>query len=233
LILFYCGFIIMAGGDHMPAFRLILPIIPLFILLIYSCLSALQKQFSPLAIILLLLVVLVCIPTQLLSSRLNVQKKLTASFTGEIVGKYIAEAWPRGSLIALNTAGSTPYYALDLRFIDMLGLNDSHIARREIGPPELPWQKLPGHHKGDGAYVLSRKPDYIIIGPTFGTTVDTPWFLSDLELSRIRAFKESYQLEQVNIDVGHFAGYECYEQTRTGSMLFTYYQRKSSRREGS
>ena len=106
-------------------------------------------------------------------------------------------------LVAANIAGSIPYFS-DMNFIDMLGLNDYTIAQRNIsydygsffkaavdvkkiftvqGRSEiihnitenyLPWQLIPGHGKGDGQYVLSRKPDYIIIGPAEGDI--KPWF---------------------------------------------------------
>jgi hypothetical protein len=45
--------------------------------------------------------------------------------------------------------------------IDMLGLADEHIAHAtasEMGRGRA------GHEKGDGAYVLSRKPAYVLLG---------------------------------------------------------------------
>ena len=50
---------------------------------------------------------------------------------------------------------------MNLRVIDMLGLNDAHIGHTstaDLGKGRA------GHEKGDGKYVLSRSPDYILMG---------------------------------------------------------------------
>ena len=92
---------------------------------------------------------------------------------------YIKGHWPPEATIAGNIAGSIPYFS-DLKFIDMLGLNDYRIAQRdtssaynfpiwklmdskklftrqgrteivqEVTKGYLPWQLIPGHGKGDG-----------------------------------------------------------------------------------
>lgn len=87
-----------------------------------------------------------------------------------------------------------PYYAAELKFIDMLGMIDRTIACRRDVPMLLPWQFVPGHAKGDGAYVLSRKPDIIILGPPSGITASEPWFLSDLEIAKHPEFARCYAL---------------------------------------
>jgi len=92
--------------------------------------------------------------------------------------------WPAGSLVALNTAGAPAYFSPGMRFIDMLGLNDWHIARRTISTVNEPMQRLPGHAKGDGAYVLSREPDFIIAGYAEGQEVTQSSFFGDRELAR-------------------------------------------------
>ena len=65
-----------------------------------------------------------------------------------------------GSVVASTPAGAIGYY-MNLNVIDMLGLNDVHIAHMQaagIGKGRA------GHEKGDGEYVLSRSPDYILLG---------------------------------------------------------------------
>jgi arabinofuranosyltransferase len=64
------------------------------------------------------------------------------------------------AIVASTPAGSIAYH-MNLRVIDMLGLNDLHIAHsdnRDLGKGRA------GHEKGDGKYVLSRSPDYILMG---------------------------------------------------------------------
>jgi hypothetical protein len=145
---------------------------------------------------------------------------------GAAVGRHIAEHFPPGALVALNTAGATPYHAPDLRYLDMLGLNDAHIARREVGETRARRQRLPGHAKGDGAYVLGREPDYVILGPSYGVTVDDPWFLSDLEIAENPSFLQRYRERVEEIDVSREPRFADYEQTRSGSFAFTFYERR-------
>ena len=120
--------------------------------------------------------------------------------------------------MALNTAGSTPYYATRHRYIDMLGLNDRHIAKRLVWKTELAWQNVPGHLKGDGDYVLSRCPDFIIAGPAEGADISRPWFLSDLEMSRDPRFAQNYQKHQVKLNPQG-------ERVEQDGRVFTFYQR--------
>ena len=57
--------------------------------------------------------------------------------------------------IAVDAAGKIPYFS-GLRTIDMLGLNDRHIASIEGVA-----YRRPGHSKTDHDYVLARQPDLI------------------------------------------------------------------------
>ena len=190
----YVIFIIFVGGDHMQSFRLLLPVVPLMSVMLAMALSSCIDQNRREAVNCITLAILIVTSLQVSDDKLNPKNEDPASFAGTVIGKYIAEAWPDGSLVALNTAGSTPYYAGRHRYIDMLGLNDSTIAKRKIEKIELPWQRIPGHLKGDGAYVLSRRPDFIIVGPAHGTAAVDPWFLSDLELNNDPSFKRDYAL---------------------------------------
>lgn len=222
----YLAYVACLGGDHMPAFRLLLPVIPQTALLVGMAAARVDSPARRLVGRAALLGIMVLVGLQIGRERLNPRDTDPAAFVGTVVGKYIESAWPPGSLVALNTAGSTPYFAEHLRFVDMLGLNDAHIARRSVRTIEVPLQALPGHLKGDGAYVLSRRPDYIIIGPAEGVTIEHPWFLSDLEMSRDPHFLVDYELVQEQCDVVGLPGHERYAATRTGVLIFTYYRRR-------
>jgi hypothetical protein len=69
------------------------------------------------------------------------------------LGTHLGEAHP-DALLATGAAGKIPYFS-GLETIDMLGLNDLHIAR----VPAL--NANPGHGRFDTEYVLSRGPDLI------------------------------------------------------------------------
>ena len=200
LILAYLGFIVfVAGGDHMQSFRMLAPIVPLMSVCLTYLLSSLAENTIRRNVIISAIVIILSF-VQILSPMLNPQEEDSASFYGTIVGKYISSEWNRNALIALNTAGSTPYHAPAHRFIDMLGLNDPVIARKNITDIILPWQFIPGHFKGDGDYVLSRKPDFIILGPADGTNSSRVWFLSDYEIVQDQRFHLNYKLMKIFLD---------------------------------
>jgi hypothetical protein len=75
------------------------------------------------------------------------------------IGNTLREAFEDDDpLVAVDAAGAIPFYS-ELRSVDMLGLNDAHIARHH---DESFGQGVQGHELGDGAYVLSREPDIIV-----------------------------------------------------------------------
>lgn len=74
-------------------------------------------------------------------------------------GAWLDRNAPRGALVAANPAGIA--YSVQLPVLDMLGLNDPVIARSR--PPGMGRERA-GHGHGDGRYVLSRKPEYILLG---------------------------------------------------------------------
>jgi hypothetical protein len=213
----YIAYALWAGGDHMPGARLLVPVLPLAALVLAVAVAHLPRRE---ALVWTVVAVLSGGAAALLAER---QAMDPAAFVGRLVGEHIARAWPPGSLVALNTAGSVPFHAPGLRFIDMLGLNDATIARREVGAPVLERQRLPGHGKGDGLYVLSRAPDFVILGPAEGETVDHPWFLSDLELARAERFRACYKMEQ--IPIFYDAATAAQGPRRHRPLLFTYHRK--------
>jgi hypothetical protein len=92
------------------------------------------------------------------------------------IGRWLDENVPDATWIAVIPAGAIPYES-GLPTIDMLGINDEHIAHRD-----LPIGKFAaGHEKYDGAYVLERQPDIIILEDTLTSEA---WSRDDYEQSR-------------------------------------------------
>lgn len=191
----YALYVAFVGGDHMAYSRLLVPLVPILAMLaalgVSEVLRVVARPLVPIAVVSLLIILQF---TQVTGKRWD-----QAAVMGTVVGQHIAEHWPSGSLIALNTAGSTPFYNLDKKFIDMLGLNDPVIARREVPEFRLRRQHWPGHNKGDGAYILSRRPDYIILAAADGRDVTDPWFLSDIELVENPEFLECYTKHEIDM----------------------------------
>lgn len=86
------------------------------------------------------------------------------------LGRFLAGV-ESGSLLAIDAAGKVPYYS-NLPTLDMLGLNDRHIGRRDMPPQPF----LAGHAKHDVDYVLSRKP--VLIAAWGLANLDLRWDLA-------------------------------------------------------
>jgi len=99
---------------------------------------------------------------------------------------------PPGTLVATNAAGALPYFS-DLPVIDMLGLTNRHIARAR--PDTEGWI---GHERGDGAYVLDREPDLVILGGAEGSP--TPWtFPGDRQIVADPRFATEYVEQRLTL----------------------------------
>jgi hypothetical protein len=185
----YLLYVMSVGGDYMAGTRMAVPVLGVAALLLTEAL----RRLPPAQVRLWALAALLIIPTQ--ATLMRAERMEPGAYIGKIVGDYVARAWPKDALIAVNCVGATPYYAPDHRFVDMLGLNDRTVAHREVTELRTPTQSWPGHAKGDGAYVLSRRPDFIIPGPADGKAIDEPWFLGDAELGDHAEFRRCYRLE--------------------------------------
>jgi hypothetical protein len=87
-------------------------------------------------------------------------------WTGRDVGRFLSRAFAREKpLVAVDAAGTLPYFAPELPCLDMLGLNDRVIAN--IHPPDF-GTGFVGHELGNGDYILSRKPDLIAFHNSLG-----------------------------------------------------------------
>ncbi|MFX0134491.1 MAG: hypothetical protein ACFFDN_12700 [Candidatus Hodarchaeota archaeon] len=196
LVIFYILYIICVGGDCMPAFRFFAPIMPLLCLI--SAMSIILLTKTKRATIFIVLVIVLFniaqmrIDTEIYTHIINDK----VAHYGKEVGLWLKANVPQNAIIATNTAGSIPFYS-GLKTIDMLGMNDKHIAHREISSLGKGWA---GHEKGDGAYVLSIKPDYIQFGSSLGSKY--PVFLSDGEIYNDSTFHDRYALKIYRLDSG-------------------------------
>jgi hypothetical protein len=108
---------------------------------------------------------------------------------GKDVGELLRLAFGTADpLIACDPAGCIPYFT-KFRAIDMMGLNDYHIARqrsREFGRRGL------GHELGDGKYVLDRRPDLVLWSIPTGSS--RPVSPSAVQMAQDPRFARDYRL---------------------------------------
>jgi hypothetical protein len=171
IVVFFAMFVIYVGGDTFPGTRLYLPILPTLFLLIQDSIKRVaeikKREWVTFPLVILLIISFVYFSTRCtFSGRIAKHiRKDTLVEDGRNVGEYLRKVAKKGELVALNTAGSIPYYlGLDIRILDMLGLTDVHIAHQPT-VAETTDREWTGHDRWDGPYVLSKKPDYILFGP--------------------------------------------------------------------
>lgn len=193
IVVTWLVYIIMQGGDNMVGGRFFLPMLPaVYCIVIKFALEVRMKR----AEILLGTAVLgftlfygyVANPglhnqAQSWRDAFNIRKN---------AGILLRDHFPKDTVVALNQAGIIPYYS-QLPTIDMLGLNDVHIAHSGKRDYSL-WY---AHQTGDGAYVLSRKPD-IIIFSGLKLSAEPGDFISDREIWASDQFKNEYELVEWN-----------------------------------
>ncbi len=199
LLVLYSVYVILVGGDGLPAFRFFAPLAaPLCLLAAVGVRRITHFRILAAAVALVILCFNVY---QMYTNRETYQHVRPGDYVqkkGTLVGKWLREHAPADTVIATNTAGTIPYYS-KLKTIDMLGLNDRHIAARET--PQM-GTGYAGHEKGDGAYVLSLKPDLIQFSSASGSERPSVEFIGDNELYRIAAFKATYHLNEYTMADG-------------------------------
>jgi hypothetical protein len=173
--------VVLVGGDGFAFYRFLLPAVPAGAVAIvgsgrvigsHGVLERVRRTVSPQVIGLGLFAILAALT-------FHAQHRPRTSLTGErpqsqhervmgvreinqeyfVVGEWLRTTFEPGTVIATNAAGIVPYVS-KLPTIDMLGLNDEHIAHRDITLGKVTL----GHEKHDARYVLERRPDIILLG---------------------------------------------------------------------
>jgi hypothetical protein len=173
VIVFYT---IIVGGDVLPLFRFVLPILPLIYILftdsILQLIKVLQKRIRNsseyMSIVATIIISSAIIFNNYLTPKARIEK--FTLYENQLVekmsatGRWIAEKQSGEKnrlVVAATTIGAVSYYS-DAKIIDMLGLTDVTIAHN----PQ-PMKIISGSHTGwkernyNVEYLLSQKPDYI------------------------------------------------------------------------
>jgi hypothetical protein len=177
-------------------------------LVVELCLgTALRRKSGGVALRVAVLLAVILLPAAFDPTIRVCRQPDAATRYGRPVGEWLGKALPPGSLVATNAAGNIPYWS-HLPVLDMLGLTDRHIGRSK--PDTKRWV---GHERGDGAYVLRKRPAIIIFGGPEGSL--EPWpFRGDQELAALPEFGQLYASQTVPV-----AGFE-----------FTYWERRDLKR---
>lgn len=136
--------------------------------------------------------------------KIHQAKRQTWQWEGEVLARVLGEGFrAEQPLLAVTAAGTLPYFS-KLPSLDMLGLNDRHIARQQ---PEQPGDLA--HDHADGSYVLDREPDLIVF--SLGIKAG---FNAGREMLRDERFKRDYTLVTFRGYVPHERDGLVYVRTR-------------------
>ncbi len=208
----YTIYIITVGGDFMYAFRFFAPLMPfLCIISAYSALFLVEmlsesSRSRVSAKTIFAISIFFLLTQNSTHPELFELKESEAVTAGTEIGFLLKKSAPANAVLALNTAGIIPYYS-QLYTIDMLGLTNKEIAAK--GKTNRGGGQA-GHENGDGAYVLAKKPFYIIFGNFLGQKA--PLYKGDKEIFGSAEFKNDYMLKVYKLE-------KC-------GKFFTVYERK-------
>jgi hypothetical protein len=192
LALCWIVYVVAVGGDSFPFFRFFLPVLPLAAVVTAGSISAVCRgPRAALATAVLLVVQLAAGLSSEQPMRAFVADRTTA--VGLAAGSYLAAERPADDLLAVNTAGALPY-ASGLKTVDMLGLTEPAIARREVYVVSPRWS---GHRRGWGDYVLARRPALVFWYNSAGSR--EPHYLGDHQLADHPYFRFFYQLRPASL----------------------------------
>lgn len=183
ITLIWLTYVTAQGEDNMVGGRVLIPILPLA----YVALVAFASDFSSKWLFpIIFLISITLFTSYLLDPRVTKHRKMwRVAFDGRYnAGIFLRDNFPPNTLVALNPAGIIPYYS-GLPTIDMLGLNDWHIAHKGKRDYQLRF----AHQAGDGNYVLSRKPDIILLS---GFKQQPGKYISDREIWNSTKFHDEY-----------------------------------------
>jgi hypothetical protein len=214
-VAFYLPYLVVIGGDFRHHFRFFIPVLPFLLLLSFEgarrIASAAPARMRVAAAAALVALAAFASWRMFGPARAWAEYRTARNPQLRAVGEYLANLGPPGALLAISGGGIVPYVS-GLPAIEMWGLTDHHIARtpvRRIG------RGVPGHMKGDGAYVLSRRPRYILFIASMWSA--RPMGLAEVghnvaavserDLWKDRRFWAEYRLRSAPLPAGGRANY--------------------------
>jgi arabinofuranosyltransferase len=164
LVVVWAGYLTYIGGDSLVALRMFVPVLPLFYLLsaagALSLIDLLRQRIAgPGAWALAATGLIVALAATIHVSSIDPVFRLERIATDDRIeiGRWLRDHVPEDQTVALHVAGAIPYQSR-LRAIDILGINDEHIAHSDVDRTFFT-----GHEKYDSQYVLARRPELIIL----------------------------------------------------------------------
>ncbi len=193
----WTAYVVHVGGDAFPRGRMLMPaLVPLTILAAHGLHAMLScGRFGR---VLATAAALACaIVTVREASADHGDPRLELSkweWQGKASGEWLGRAFrAERPLLAVDAAGAVPYYSA-LPCLDMLGLCDRTIARTPLPVGET---FVTAHARGNGPYVLSRRPDLVMFGTPPGAPL--PMWFGGRQLEADPTFLRDYRVVQFDL----------------------------------
>ncbi len=162
-VIIWSVYVVMVGGDMLGMHRFFVPVLPLLLTWLTALLSGTSWLSRPRsALVTLMIMALLLLPASFRGKerRLISIHMSEANLAGWILaGDAMAKHLPAGSTIALGPAGYIPYVT-GFETLDYFGLVVPEISHKDVDFAH----GYAGHEKHDGGYLLSREPDFFLIG---------------------------------------------------------------------
>lgn len=186
-------YIVAVGGEEFPAYRATVVLLPMFCLLLAGALLQWPRHrpweaATPIVAIVLLLAATLPLALNERVRRLDIAIAEGRTDLSRTAAAILKSRLPPDTLFAHSGAGLIAYYT-NFRWVDTLGLCDAHIARTKVDDLG---HGAAGHEKGDGRYVWSRQPDYIMF-PGYPISDRMPGTRTGRELWAIPEFHRRYR----------------------------------------
>ena len=164
-VLAHCAYVVWVGGDYFPYHRFLVPVIPQLAVLGGVALSGIAGRLGNRAVQVVPLIAVLLAGAQAMmgwTSRSERAFAITVESRREraLVADWLRSRFEGEPVLAINAAGIIPYRT-GWKTIDMLGLNDRHIARNGRTAPS-DGGSFVGHLRHDGEYVCDRAPDLVL-----------------------------------------------------------------------
>jgi hypothetical protein len=217
---FYSAYLVAIGGDFNLTYRFYMVLLPWMGLLAAASMRGLgQAARGPLGVtaraISYVWMAMVCLN---LAGSFEKAWEYAAERRNNLpsqrsMGEHLREIAAPGDVLAIHAAGTAAYYA-DVKTVDMYGLTDVHIAH--LGDASM-GKATPGHEKGDAAYVLSRRPRFLVLATHFDPQRPVPW--------RVFRLKRASRVDRDLMSHPDFRAHYRRADTEVEGGFFTYFVR--------
>ena len=148
--------VLLLGGDWMPHYRLLLPILPFVMLTASRGIMAIAAREARVVTLAFALVLLAAAPGAIGYEAFTTERLTVGAFAH--LGRRLRDILPPETTIGCGSTGAIGYYT-DMPIVDILGLTERFIARHGVVVGTQP-----GHLKTDGEYVIEKRPDLLLFG---------------------------------------------------------------------